>query len=274
VLDIPILTDMRLRARSDPIGPIQAAQIKRKTSAQRQLLQVKQLSPPIALSKRMDVVHVANNDRGLGAECIWAKANQKTLRNEPLMNVAKAGGDEAQRHELRAAFRDFHGTDFSGPVVDVLEEMAVNGAEVPQIERAGWNAFRRALADELSLNIIQQVRLGQSKLVTQNARSRIDVGIRGRHASVSLNLKIGEAPKRHDKLWAGGSSALNPREYVSSTPFVRPALTLEHLKHLDLIRAERIAFDLLERHGVQASAAGFLHFGGSQELIFANIGHV
>ena len=55
---------------------------------------------------------------------------------------------------------------------------------------------------------------------------------------------------------------------------MRPALTLKHLEQCGLIGAERIAFDLLQSHGLKAPTRCFGDLGFSEKHIFLGVNHV
>lgn len=93
------------------------------------------------------------------------------------MDVGKAGGNEAHWHELRAALCALHGAEFAGPIVDVLEQVMVDGAEMRQIERANSNTFGRALRCQHPFKPVEHPLAFETKLVLQNAGSRIDVRV-------------------------------------------------------------------------------------------------
>lgn len=104
-----------------------------------------QLRASIALSEGMDVVDVANNHSGFIGENIGAETTQKLSSQQTAVHVRHAGFDEAKRHELCAAFGDLYNADLSRPVVDVLENVAMDGAELAEIKIACRKALSYAL---------------------------------------------------------------------------------------------------------------------------------
>jgi hypothetical protein len=84
------------------------------------------------------------------------------------VNIGHAGADVLPELELVAALGDLDGPDLSGPVIDVLKEMPVDGAQMREIEIAGGDAVLDPLDDRASFVTIEGDGVGQTKLVLQN----------------------------------------------------------------------------------------------------------
>jgi hypothetical protein len=71
------------------------------------------------------------------------------------MNIGHAGFDKPVELKLVTALGDLDGPQLTGPAEDVLKEVAVDRAEVSEVEDAGRNAFTDALNHQPSLNQIE-----------------------------------------------------------------------------------------------------------------------
>ena len=76
------------------------------------------------------------------------------------MNVGHSGRDELAELKLLAALADLHRAQFAGPLVDVLEEMTMDGAQMGEVERAAWNRLEAAVGGVKTLDPIQINRVG------------------------------------------------------------------------------------------------------------------
>lgn len=101
----------------------------------RKLLEVARLCTAIALAKGMDVVHIANDDAGLPCELVRAQSFQEFGLHQPAMNVVHAGLDVASKLELVAALIDLDGAQLACPIIDVLEEVAMDCAKMVEIKQ-------------------------------------------------------------------------------------------------------------------------------------------
>jgi hypothetical protein len=79
--------------------------------------------------------------------------------------------------ELLGALADLDGAQLAGPVVDVLEEMAMDGAEVGQIEGAAGNAPADTQNHEGSLLLVEKFRIGDPEPISQDRGAGIDVRV-------------------------------------------------------------------------------------------------
>ena len=136
----------------------------------------------IALPKWMNVVDVTENLAGLGGEGFPAEVLQMVCRYQPIVDVGHAGFDKAVRLKLTAALGDLDGPDGPGPVIEVLEEMTVDGAKVGEVKVAGWAALAQALGYEFPLDVVKMRRISDCQLVLKNLAIRIEVGI-GAHSA-------------------------------------------------------------------------------------------
>jgi hypothetical protein len=120
-----------------------------------ELFQVQELGTAVAFSEGVDIVHVADDFARGGGEFIVLQVAEEFGLREAAMNVGHAGFDVLPELELMAALGDFDGADFAGPVVDILEQMAVNGLQVAKIEPAGRDALCYALRCKSALHGIE-----------------------------------------------------------------------------------------------------------------------
>ena len=85
------------------------------------------------------------------------------------MNVGHSSMDELSKLELLSALADFQGADFAGPVVNILEQMVMNGLQMREIEHPAWDSFLGALNDETALNAIERHWIDDAKPISEYA---------------------------------------------------------------------------------------------------------
>jgi hypothetical protein len=93
------------------------------------------------------------------------------------MNIGHSSRNVLPKLELTSALGDFDSPQFAGPIVDILEQMSVNGTEVTQVECARGNASPAPLEHITTFNLIQDDWINNPKAVSKNSGARIDVGI-------------------------------------------------------------------------------------------------
>jgi hypothetical protein len=133
-----------------------------------QLLQILELGAPVSFTERVDVVHIADDRAGRLGERRFVHSAQVVRHHEAPMDICHARLDVSPELELVAVFGDLYGPDLSRPVVDILEEVAMDRPQVEKVEAARWRAFPRPLRDEPSLQSIQFARVGNSEPVSKN----------------------------------------------------------------------------------------------------------
>jgi hypothetical protein len=79
--------------------------------------------------------------------------------------------------ELTSALGDFDRAQFTGPIVDILEQMPMDGAEMGEIERSRWYALGDSIAHQATLSSIKLVRVGNAETIAKNVGAGIDVRI-------------------------------------------------------------------------------------------------
>ncbi len=131
----------------------------------------------------MDVVDVADDDAGRPGEFILAQILEEPGLLQSAMNIGHAGFDKLAELELMAALGDFDGAQLARPIVNVLEQIAVDILEMGQVEPARRNALRRALRHELALDVIEFGGVRYSKLVPENRGAWIDVRVAVDHSA-------------------------------------------------------------------------------------------
>jgi hypothetical protein len=71
------------------------------------------------------------------------------------MHIGHAGLDIAPELELAGPFGDLDDAQFAGPVIDILEEMAVDRAQMGEVDGAGGDVLASTLNDERTLDLVQ-----------------------------------------------------------------------------------------------------------------------
>ena len=97
------------------------------------------------------------------------------------MDVCHSSLDVAPELELVPALVDFDRAQFSGPLIDILKQVAVDSPEMCEIECAAWHTASCPLDHETPLDSVQSLRIGNSKKVPKNASARINLGVLGCH---------------------------------------------------------------------------------------------
>lgn len=95
-----------------------------------ELLEVLQLCAAVPFAERMDVVDVADDDGRLLGKCVRRQRGKKLRAQQPPMDVGHAGLDVLAELELLVALADLDRAQLAGPVVDVLEQVAMDRAQV------------------------------------------------------------------------------------------------------------------------------------------------
>src|SRR5690349_17211995 len=95
------------------------------------------------------------------------------------MDVGHSGGNVPPELELLRAFADFHRPNLACPVVDVLEQMAMDGLQMNEVEFAGRNSFRDPLRCQHSFGLVQNDRIDDAKPISEDAGTGQKVWISG-----------------------------------------------------------------------------------------------
>jgi hypothetical protein len=166
----------RLRGVS-PQFRIDAPQVERVSGLLGQLFEILRLRPAIPLTEWMDLVDIANDDPSLTGKFACGQTLEKSGAGQPTMNIRHSCWNILTELELIAAFEDFDGADLSGPIVDVLEKVAMDGAQMGQIERAAGNALGNSVGDQTTLNSIKLAGVGNAEAIAKDVGTRNDVWI-------------------------------------------------------------------------------------------------
>ncbi|MGB8843942.1 MAG: hypothetical protein WCC64_23070 [Aliidongia sp.] len=148
-----------------------------------QLFQIEELRAAIAFAKWVDVVHIAQDRSGRLGERGRTQAAKETRFLKPAVDIGHARFDEAAELELIAAFGDFDGPKLAGPVIEILEEMAVNGVEMRQVEASVRNALGDAFDDKAPLSHLQPRSINDAELVSEDCGAGIEIRIAARHSA-------------------------------------------------------------------------------------------
>jgi hypothetical protein len=100
----------------------------------RQLLEILRLRSTVSFAKRMNVVDVADDDSRFPCEFVRGQTLEKSGAREPAVNIRHPGLNVLPELKLTSALRNFDGTKLSGPVVDILEQVSMDGAEIHEVE--------------------------------------------------------------------------------------------------------------------------------------------
>ena len=133
-----------------------------------QLFEILQLGPTIAFAERMDVVHIAHDPASHGGEGGWVQAAQEVCPRQPPMDIGHAGLDEPAELELVAILGDLDRAKFTGPREEVLKQVAVDRAEMGEVEVACRGAFRDPLRDKLTFDRVETFRVCDAESVYEN----------------------------------------------------------------------------------------------------------
>ena len=134
----------------------------------RQLLEILRLRPAVALAKRMDVIDITDDDAGLAREFIRAPALQEFSLHQTARHVVHSSLNVASELKLMAAFADLDRAQLACPIVDVLKQVAVNGAEMSKIERPDGYTFRNSISHQAALDSIKPSRIRNAKAITKD----------------------------------------------------------------------------------------------------------
>ncbi len=93
------------------------------------------------------------------------------------MHVGHSSVNKLPKLELLRALADLDSADFSGPIVNVLEQVAMDSLQMYEVESAVWNSFRDTLADEPTLCSIERSRIHNPKLVFEDLCPGMDVRV-------------------------------------------------------------------------------------------------
>ncbi len=124
----------------------------------------------------MNVVHVADEGPGLPGEIGGAQAVQEVSLDEPVVDVSHASGNIGYWLEVVAALGDFDGAGLTRPLVGVLQQVPVDGAEMNEVELAARRPLLQPVGHKAALNLVQLVSIANIELVSKDGRAGIDVG--------------------------------------------------------------------------------------------------
>jgi len=159
---------MGAAGRLDPCDAYNATQIEVMARSPAKLLQILQLRAPVAFAKGVNIVDVAEDRPRLGGEVGKRKPAKEVLRNEAAVNVGHSGSDELAEYELTPVLRDLDDAKLSGPVVDILEEMAVDGLQMGEIKISARDPLHGAKARQLAFSGVEGGLNRQSEAVLEN----------------------------------------------------------------------------------------------------------
>jgi len=107
-----------------------------------ELAQIEKLGAAVAVAEGVKVIDIADDFRGAPREGLRGTVLEEALRGEAAMDVRNAHDKTVRGHEVRAALGERDLADLSGPGIDVLKKMVVQGLEMVEIETAGRRRLR------------------------------------------------------------------------------------------------------------------------------------
>jgi hypothetical protein len=84
------------------------------------------------------------------------------------VNIRHTGFDVPPGLKLMAALGYLRGSNVARPLIHILEQMAVDGAQVRKVEAPSWYVLGCALADKSPLGSIEQCRICDPEFVAEN----------------------------------------------------------------------------------------------------------
>lgn len=161
----------------DPFGAVDASQLDLVPGTLAKLLEVLKLGASIAFAEGVDVVHVTHDLPGGLSKSIGGCAAKKVCGFEAAMNICHAALDEGLGHEALATLADLDAAHLPGPIIDILEEVAMDRLEVLQVEVTFWNALRHSLCAGFLFEPAKVSIIGDSGFISKSVRAGNDVRI-------------------------------------------------------------------------------------------------
>lgn len=158
------------------------------TGVGRKLVQIMQLGAAVAFAKWMHVVHIAENVGRFACKVFPTQSVQETLVYKAFVHIGHAGFDKLAELKLLAAFLQFDGAWFARPRINVLEQMAVDGFKMRQIEVARRNTLAGPLCHKLTFAQSKRFRVAKAELVSKNVCAGIGVRVVAHSAAWLLGL--------------------------------------------------------------------------------------
>ena len=93
-------------------------------------------------------------------------------RHDAAVYICHARLDEASWLELAAALADFDCSNLTRPLVDILEQVVMNGPQMSEVEIACRHCLEKTLGNELPLRGIQRPEMPDLQLVAKNGEIR------------------------------------------------------------------------------------------------------
>lgn len=149
--------------------------------------QERPLGASVALPERVHGVEVTEQGPGLGGELGVVEMAEVVVSAQAVEDGVGEGADVLDGSEGRGALGDVDGADLAGPLVDVTEEVAVDGLEVGEVV----TAEARPVSEELELldggdagfGEGERFRVGDAEPVPEGPGEGIGVGVDGQGVS-------------------------------------------------------------------------------------------
>lgn len=131
----------------------------------------------------MHIVEVSHDRAGGVGEVGRRQAAQEIGRRQSSMDIGHANFDEPAKLKLVAALGDLDRPQFARPGVDVLEQMAVDSAQMGKVKDAVRNPLGHSLRNEGALGAIELIAIAKAEPVSEDPRSRVATGVFGAHSA-------------------------------------------------------------------------------------------
>lgn len=155
----------------------------------RELLQVLDLCSPVTVAKRVNMVDIANNPPRSVREVLGISTAEILRRCDTAMNIRHAGLDETHRLKPAARFAYFDGSDLARPFIDILEQVAVYGLQVGEVEITRWHSLVKPQSHMMPFYDLQRPGIPDVQLVAKNRKIRRIAIVPIAHSATVLRLR-------------------------------------------------------------------------------------
>ena len=127
--------------------------------------------------------------------------------HDAAVDICHARPDKAFRLEPAAALGYLDRAKFARPLVDVLEQVAVNGAQMGKVEVAARNGFEKPLGDELPFRCLQRAGIPDVQLVAENCECRRIAVFGVAHSAATMRRRFSICCSMWARRSSGGHSS-------------------------------------------------------------------
>lgn len=166
-----------------PAFRVNERKVKRVSRLCGELFKIVKLNAAISFAEGMNIVHVPQYPGRFSRKRLVIEACEKSGGRQPAVNIGHSGFDILAELELLAAFVEFDGADFTGPIVDVLKQVAVNRFQMLKVESSRRDTFGGALRDKEALDMVEFGLAADSELVSEYRQPRVEIRVAGAHSA-------------------------------------------------------------------------------------------